>query len=220
MKKYLFLIILLCIMFFPKDTFALEYTVNNNCIYNVDSPESLRDYYYFNNVVNSNIKSYSLLRNINNITYCVMSTNEDGAFYNSSFYGFKTSPSSSFTGALITCYDSSNSYELTPVIDNFQSNRLFSSKFELLYFSRTFIDSDSSRTEPNFSFTEITDKYDNLSCSDVPVGPDEPENPEMEVSDMFDLCIVMLQRFVSIIPVLIVVYLVLDITGSILLGKR
>lgn len=225
MKKLILLIFILTVIFIPKNINALSFTANNDCEYQVSDSETLRDYFYFTNIYNnSNLEQYNSFSvfsdSINN--YGVLFKSYTSSFNlncGSSYCGYRVSCSSSFqsTNSML-CYNSS--FEPITCINNNGSSRFKFDYWTPVYYNTSFINcSDSSQNSvANFSIQDILDKYSNLSCGSSSPEPEEPE--ESEVSDMFELSMFTIIKFIGIIPFLITIYLVFDLMGSILFGKR
>lgn len=207
MKKLIIPLLLFCFFVIPKNTFALSYTANNNQEYQVDSSESLRDYFYFTNIYNTNnnynfyVFDYSSYN-----AYCVNSylINEGGPTLHlktSNRLGFSTSCSSSFNNSNTICIDKDTYNDVTASATSILSSNV-------IYYSSYYDCNNSSIVDSNFSYQSILDKYDSSS------------EEESEVNNMFESSIQLIRQFIPILPIFIGLYVVFDIIGNILFSRR
>lgn len=223
MKKLFIISIFLCIIFFPKDTFALDYQVNGTT-YQVDSEETFRDYIYYTYINGTNYGQFLISKTINNqIYFVIIPKSSSDKIINDYNIGSRFRVVSDFTPTFSSYYaltfsnyqDTSNWSYYTNDWSNENYDDWLPSKnaSRLVYYPTYYLSQNSVFTSfkeksGNYTFEDITNKY----------VVEEPE--EEEVSNMFECSIELIKQFIVYIPVLLTLYVVFDIVGDILPLRR
>ena len=184
MKKiYLLLIIIFGIILIPLNTYALDFTVDNQT-YTVSDLETFRDYFYFER----------LIPNLNNGAYPVKNIvcfNPDNAYY----YCGATDETAWFIGSTRRVYTGPEEWGSTVQIyistfdiyggqhSNSTGGFIYTGNIYLLntsipYFSSTDILGTNDNYPANFTFNDIECKYNTSECQSGGGGNEEPEEPE------------------------------------------
>lgn len=223
MKKLFIISIFLCIIFFPKNIFALEYQVNETT-YQVDSEETFRDYIYYTYINGTNYGQFFIARTNNKqIYYVIIPKNSTDKIITDYDYLSRYRVVSDFTPSYVSFYilvfnnfqDTSNwsYYTLQTNNQNYNNWLPYQNASTRVYYPVYYRAKNSaldSFTEmsANYTFEDITSRY----------VVEEPE--EEEVSNMFECSIELIKQFITYIPVLLTLYVVFDIVGDILPLRR
>lgn len=220
MKKLFIISLFLCFFLIPKNTYALDFSVDNN-IYQVEDIETLRDYIYFTYINDVNADLFFIEKNNNdkyfvgipnNTSYLVsqFGTNQMAFSSSNSSVSFVTYKYLEFdsTFSLVSQNDNKTTWvgsrygtglHLIPVYygDYYQQPELSYQGFTLV--------------NGNYTYQEIINKYQSSS-------PDEPE--EDEEVNMFDVVEVFLVQFINILPFIIPFILVMNLCCRLLFNER
>lgn len=215
MKKLFIISIFLCIMFFPKNTFALDYQVNGTT-YQVSDIETLRDYVYYTYVNGTNKGVFLVAYSSTETSYYVLIPPENTSFLkkldNYSRYRFYHNNPDSPTGITVTSSQQlkfDNNFNLISNVDTTSYTPSSGGLAISTAFYPEIINEDNTiYKNANYTFEDITNKY----------IVEEPE--EEEVSNMFECSIELIMQFINYIPVLLTLYVVFDIIGDILPLRR
>ena len=189
--SFIFVLILFLV---PKNTYALDFSVNGNT-YEVNDLETWRDYSYFN-YFKDDSRFNGFVCNRNNTQYvCVASNvNDDLVLYSSSAWNglANYNPNNGYTTCYKSIYDfaSGTNYGLSSS-GGFQTFPLdytswLSSK-DIYTFTPPSTINDTIGIEGNFTYNDIECKYNTSSCvSDTP-GGDTPGGDTEEVNSSYVL---------------------------------
>lgn len=225
MRKYFLILLFLCFFLFPKNTFALSFTANEQ-EYQVVDTESLRDYIYFHYINDLNVSPnhfFTLFSLQSGGTKYYVSIPDNNTYmydrgnYNPDFIWFglqnnqTTTPvctknirfDDNFTeiGTGRSCY--------SPTASAYQNVVLF--YHPNIYNDDTF--NLNLKTQSNYTYQSIYDKYYNSQ-----VEP-EPEPSEEEVN-MFDVVSTFLVQFINILPFIIPFILIMNLICRMLFNER